>query len=489
MAEQRRLLTVSNRGPVEFHFETGEDDEDGDEPGKLVAVPGSGGLATALSRAAALYPMTWLSNALTPGDRLVASGEFVLGEDALPAHFVTTDPDHYDLFYGTFSNEVLWFLQHGQPWPDELEPAAIADSWQNGYTPINQAIADAVITEIDSGEYRAVMLHDYHFYLLPEMVRESRPGVYLQHFIHIPWPGPAEWSRLDAALMASICQGLLGNDSLVFQTRDSQVNFLATCEKFLPDATVDREAGSVSLAGAGRRKTRVWANGISAELEAEAESTEFSEYRYLLGPNPGEKTIIRVDRLDPTKNVIRGFEAYECLLEDHPELLGKVNFLALLVPSKAEIESYRRYQDETHAQIDAINARFSRRHWQPIQVFYENNRTQALAAMSLYDVMLVNSLADGMNLVAKEGPTLNRRDGVLVLSKTAGAYADLGAGSIGIDPEDVQETANALYLALTMAPDERRERARQLREAVREHDLGAWLRALIDDIDQSSPLL
>ncbi len=346
-----------------------------------------------------------------------------------------------------------------------------------------------MITEIDSGEYRAVMLHDYHFYLLPEMVRESRPGVYLQHFIHIPWPGPAEWSRLDAALMASICQGLLGNDSLVFQTRDSQVNFLATCEKFLPDATVDREAGSVSLAGAGRRKTRVWANGISAELEAEAESTEFSEYRYLLGPNPGEKTIIRVDRLDPTKNVIRGFEAYECLLEDHPELLGKVNFLALLVPSKAEIESYWRYQDETHAQIDAINARFSRRHWQPIQVFYENNRTQALAAMSLYDVMLVNSLADGMNLVAKEGPTLNRRDGVLVLSKTAGAYADLGAGSIGIDPEDVQETANALYLALTMAPDERRERARQLREAVREHDLGAWLRALIDDIDQNSPLL
>ena len=187
--------------------------------------------------------------------------------------------------------------------------------------------------------------------------------------------------------------------------------------------------------------------------------------------------------------MIRGFEAYECLLEDHPELLGKVNFLALLVPSKAEIESYRRYQGETHAQIDAINARFSRRHWQPIQVFYENNRTQALAAMSLYDVMLVNSLADGMNLVAKEGPTLNRRDGVLVLSKTAGAYADLGAGSIGIDPEDVQETANALYLALTMAPDERRERARQLREAVREHDLGAWLRALIDDIDQNSPLL
>ncbi len=489
MAEPRRLLTVSNRGPVEFHFETGGADEDGDERGELVAVSGSGGLSTAMSRAATLYPMTWLSNALTPADRLIASGALEIGSDRPAAHFVTTDPDQYDLFYGTFSNEVLWFLQHGQPWPEELEPADIEHSWRQGYVPINRAVADAVIAELDGGDFRAVMLHDYHFYLVPAMVRESRPGTYLQHFIHIPWPGPSQWSRLDKAMMASICKGMLGNDSLVFQTRDSQIDFLATCEEFLPEATVDREAGRVSLNDGAGRETRVWANGISvepAELEAEAESAQFSEYRYLLRPNPGEQTIIRVDRLDPTKNVIRGFEAYECLLEDHPELLGKVNFLALLVPSKAEIESYRRYQDETHALIDQINAKFSRRHWQPIQVFYENNRTQALAAMSLYDVMLVNSLADGMNLVAKEGPTLNRRDGVLVLSKSAGAYADLSAGSIGIDPEDVQETAAALYTALTMAPSERRDRARQLRQAVRQHDLGAWLKALMDDIEQNS---
>ncbi len=492
MTDQRRLLTVSNRGPVEFHFEPDEIDcEEVDEPRNLVAVPGSGGLSTALSRAATIYPMTWLSNALTPADRLIASGELQVGGDGPTAHFVATNPDEYDLFYGTFSNEVLWFLQHGQPWPQELEQVDIEHSWRKGYIPINRVVADAVISEIDSGEFRAVMLHDYHFCLVPAMVRESRPGTYLQHFIHIPWPGPAEWSRLDKAMMAAICAGLLGNDSLVFQTRDSQINFLATCEEFLPEAQVDRQAGQVTLKDQGRL-TRVWANGISvepAELEAEAESSQFSEYRYLLRPKADEKTIIRVDRLDPTKNVIRGFQAYECLLDDHPELLGKVNFLALLIPSKAEIESYRRYQDETHALIDEINARFARRHWQPIQVFYENNRTQALAAMSLYDVMLVNSLADGMNLVAKEGSMLNRRDGVLVLSKSAGAYADLSDGSIGIDPENVQETAAALYAALTMPAAERHERAHHLRRAVREHDLGAWLRALMDDIEQNSPPL
>ena len=483
MADERRLLTVSNRGPIEYHFEDGPENS----PRQLVAVPGSGGLATALRSAATLYPMTWLSNALTSEDRLIASREVAAPSEGPSAHFVSTDPDQYDLFYGTFSNEVLWFLQHGQPWPEELEPTAIDDSWQRGYLPINRAIADAVIKEIDSGEYRAVMFHDYHFYLAPAMVRQSRPEIYLQHFVHIPWPGPQEWSRLDQTMMASICTGLLGNDSLVFQTVDSRDAFLATCAKFLPQAKVDLDFGSVALTGAAGRATRVWANGISvepAELEAEAASTEFSKYRYLLRPGQDEKTIIRVDRLDPTKNVIRGFEAYACLLEEHPELRRHVSFLALLVPSKEEIKSYRHYQDEAHALIEVINGRFGTRQWQPIRVLYENNRTQALAAMSLYDVMLVNPLADGMNLVAKEGPTLNRRDGVLVLSKTAGAYADLKQGAIGIDPENVRETADALYLALTMESGERRRRASQLRQAVREHDLGAWLRALMTDIEE-----
>jgi trehalose 6-phosphate synthase len=184
--------------------------------------------------------------------------------------------------------------------------------------------------------------------------------------------------------------------------------------------------------------------------------------------------------------VIRGFEAYERLLEEHPELINKVNFLALLVPSKSEIASYRRYQDNAQAYAEAINKRFGNLHWKPIRVFYENNRTQALAAMSLYDVLLVNPLADGMNLVAKEGPTLNARDGVLVLSTRAGAWAEMACGALGIEPEDVEGTAAALYQALTMTPAERNERAARLRQVMRRHDLHAWFEALIEDIEANA---
>jgi trehalose 6-phosphate synthase len=224
------------------------------------------------------------------------------------------------------------------------------------------------------------------------------------------------------------------------------------------------------------------------ELGLAAASPEFSRYRYLLRPDPGQKTIVRVDRLDLTKNVYRGFEAYERLLEDHPEMRGKVSFLALLVPTKTDIPAYQRYQDETRALADAINKRFGNMHWKPIRVLFEHNRMQALAAMSLYDVLLVNPLADGMNLVAKEAPMLNTHDGVLVLSYKAGAYAELSVGAIGIDPEDVQGTAGALYQALNMGPAERHQRWTRIREAIRDHDLRAWFRRFLQDIQSNAPV-
>lgn len=473
----RKLLTVSNRGPMEFSL---------DETGGIVAVPGSGGLATALRSAAVFHPMTWLSNPMTEGDRAVSSGRHSQPA-GVAARFVETDPAQYELFYGAFSNEVLWLIQHNQPWPEELTAARREESWTGGYIPVNQAFADAVISEVDSGEYRAVMFHDYHFYLAPGMVRKARPGIYLQQFIHIPWPRADVWERLERPVLEAICTGLLGNDSLVFQTPESSRNFLVTCRRNLPEATVDIRAGTVTLDG---RTTRAWANGISVdpeELADEAASPDFARYRYLLRPQHGQRTIVRVDRLDPTKNVIAGFEAYERLLEQFPDMRGRVTFLALLVPSKSSIDSYRRYQDEARAYAETINKRFGNLHWKPVQVFYENNRTQALAAMSLYDVLLVNPLADGMNLVAKEGPMLNDH-GVLVLSREAGAYAELASGCIGIDPLSVENTASALYWALTMPPAERREMNSRLRQIIRRHDLRAWLEVLLRDIEDNAPV-
>lgn len=478
--EQGKLLTVSNRGPVEFQR---------DSEGSLVAVPGQGGLATALRIAAQLHPTTWLSSPMTPVEREIANGGSVPDDLEAPSRFVLTSEQEYDLFYGCFSNEVLWFLQHQLPFPEDLTPRRLEEAWQDGYLSVNRAFAEAILDEMGRDRYRAVILHDYHFYVVGLFVREKLPRAYLQQFIHIPWPGPQEWRRLPQHILRKICLGLLANDSVVFQTAADAQNFLYTCKAMLPDVEVDVASGRVS---SRQRTTRVWANGISVdpeELESVARTPEFSQYRYLLRAAPGQKTIIRVDRLDPTKNVVRGFQAYEKLLEDHPELREKVYFLALLQPTKSTIESYQRYQEEAHRLVDEINHRFGNLHWKPIRMLFEHNRVQALAAMSLYDVLLVNSLADGMNLVAKEAPILNTHDGVLVLSTQAGAYEELGRAAIGIDPLDVAGTAAALYEALTMPARERHDRLVHLKEIVRGRDLRAWFRALLQDIDQhAAPL-
>jgi trehalose 6-phosphate synthase len=320
------------------------------------------------------------------------------------------------------------------------------------------------------------------------MVRRLRPAAYLQHFIHIPWPGPSEWQRLEPAIVQALCLGLLGNDSVVFQTPESALNFIDTCRVFVPQSNPDAARGVVSVNG---RQVRIWSDPISVdphELREMASSPEFSRYRYLLRPQPGVKTILRVDRLDLTKNVVRGFEAYRSLLLEHPELREKVYFLALLVPSRGDIESYREYQDEALGLVESINREFGNLRWKPIRVIFENNRMQALAAMSLYDVLLVNPVADGMNLVAKEGPTVNTHDGVLVLSRQAGAFEELGDAALGVDPYDVPGTAAALHQALIMTSEERRQRAGRLKSAILEHDLRAWFAALLADIDRHSPL-
>jgi trehalose 6-phosphate synthase len=474
-----RLLTVSNRGPVEFHR---------DDDGKVIAAPGPGGLATALRIASRLYPTTWLSSPISPVDREIAAGETTAPEEEGVSHFVSTDAAAYDLFYGRFSNEVLWLLQHSLAWPEELTPERRREAWEDGYVAVNEAFANAVVEELHSCEFRAVMFHDYLFYTAPALVRRVRPDVYLQHFIHIPWPEVEQWQRLERDMVRAICEGLLANDSLVFQTRESVENFLQTCQEFVPSAEVDLVDGIVI--GADGRETRVWSNGISVdpeELEEAAATREFSSYRYLLRPNPGQKMIVRVDRLDLSKNVYRGFEAYARLFEQHPELREKVTFLALLIPTRKDIPSYRRYQEDTQALAESINKRFGNLHWKPIRIFFEDNRVQALAAMSLYDVLLVNPVADGMNLVAKEGPFLNTRDGVLVLSRRAGAFGELGCGALAIDPEDVQGTADSLYHALTMPAQERHERSVSMRRTIRSRDLRTWFSALLSDIEGNAP--
>jgi trehalose 6-phosphate synthase len=468
------LLIVSNRGPVEYYR---------DRAGAIHSRRAGGGLATALAAVAQARQLTWVASPVTQADREMAGREHVSEfAEARRLRLVSTPRHVYDLFYGAFCNPLLWFLQHSL-WHAlrRRDPAAEAlASWAHGYLPVNEAFGEEVADELLRTGARQVMLHDYHLYHAPEVVRRLVPDAALQHFVHIPWPSADEWAVLPRAITESLCRGLLANDSVVFQTGQSVRHFVETCATYLRGASA--ADGGVRYHG---RRTRVWANPISvdvADLRARLASARARPYRERLAHEAGERTIVRVDRLDPSKNVIAGFQAFDAFLHRYPRWKGRVRFLAFLVPSRASIPEYRAYTQESLAAAEAINTRHGRRGWQPVQVFHENNRLQALAAMSIYDVLLVNPYRDGMNLVSKEGPVVNERDGVLVLSRTAGAYGELEEGALPVEPEDVAGTAEAIHAAIVMPLAERRRRAAILRRAVELHDLEDWLRGQLDDL-------
>jgi trehalose 6-phosphate synthase len=473
-----RLLIVSNRGPFEHSLT---------ETGRIKRREAGGGVATALYSVAKSHPVTWIAGAASTADRVLAIGgrDITLGEDSL-LRLVDVPEDAYHLFYEKFCNPILWFIQHSltsELRSDHLE-RDIAESWSGGYLPVNQAFANAVVRELrEHGSPGRVMLHDYHFYLAPGIIRRSYPAVAMQQFIHIPWPGLLDWEALPADIVRSICRGLLGNDSLVFQTDASVDNFLSTCAVYLGDEVrIGTAPAEITYQG---RTISLWDNPISVDalgLRAEVRTPEARSHKERLADQLGERTIMRVDRLDPSKNIAGGFEAFERLLEKHPEWIGRAKFLAFLVPSRTSIPEYHTYTDRVFGIIDRINQRFGRDGWRPVSLFYEQNRTQALAAMTMYDVLLVNSLIDGMNLVSKEGPVVNEREGVLVLSETAGSFEELKHGAIAVRPMDTEGTADALHQALSMPAAERGERAARVRKAIESHQLNDWLRLQVKDL-------
>ena len=472
-----RLIMVSNRGPLEHYI---------DDTGRLQRRWNSGGVATALSALTTSTPLTWIANASSDADRKLAErGRIVELEHGKCLRLVAPEVDASDLFYNTFCNPILWFVHHslcGLLQREDAEQQAL-DAWEHGYLPVNQAFAEAVVEELERSERPGhVMLHDYHFYAAPLFIRNLSPTTVLQHFIHVPWPEPEGWRQLPRPIVESICEGLLANDSVVFQTEQSVSNFIRTCEAFLPDAEIAADGDSITHAG---RTTRVWANPVSVDiwdLRGQLMSPEAETYRASLSAAKGQRTIVRVDRLDPSKNIVAGFRAFDRLLEQHPEWAGAVRFLAFLVPSRTGIPEYRTYAEEVFAEVEAVNERHAGPGWTPITVFHEENRLQALVALSLYDVLLVNPVVDGMNLVSKEGPVLNERDGVLVLSKSAGSYAELGEAALAVCSDDIDGTAEALHAALGLPADERRQRAQSLRAAVLRHDLRRWLSLLLADL-------
>jgi trehalose 6-phosphate synthase len=481
-AGRRRLIVVSNRGPVSFRK---------DDHGERVARRGGGGLVTALRPLVSHHDVTWIASAITDEDAAVAAeaggepfDEVALDGSSYKLRLVAHDPVAYDAFYNVVSNPTLWFLQH-YLW--DLANAPLVDSglrraWESGYVTVNEAFAGAVLAELEAEPEAAVFFHDYHLYLAPRLVRERRPDATLTHFVHTPWAQPDYWRVLPEPIRRAVHEGLLANDVVGFHTVRWRDSFLACCEEFL-GVECDREEGT-----AVHRDRRVLATvrPISvdpSEFDELATRPEVLAIEREIEARRPERLVLRVDRTDPSKNVVRGFRAFELYLEVHPETHRSVGMLALLDPSRQDIPEYAEYLGAIQRAARAVNDRFALEGWTPIELRIEDDFLGSVAAYKQYDVLLVNAIFDGLNLVAKEAPLVNERDGVLILSENAGAHEELGDWAISINPFDVSAQAEAIHADLEMPLDERRARIEAIRAQVREHDLAAWIEAQIGDLD------
>src|SRR5215475_2715525 len=427
---------------------------------------------------------------MTEEDKVVAAervGSFV-EETADGASYrlrlVSHDPAVYDRFYNVLANPTLWFLQH-YLWGLGSAPTfgpELHEAWSGGYVPVNEALAAAALEELDREPDAAVLFHDYHLYLAPAIVRRARPDVVTSHVVHIPWPEPDYWYALPPELRVAVHEGLLANDVVGFHTDRWRRAFLLAAERLL-GARVDLETGTVEHRG---RTTRVVAHPISvdpAEFERLGDDPAVLEREAALVARRPERLVLRVDRTDPSKNAVRGFQALALLLERHPELHGRVGMTALLAPSRQDIPEYADYSAAVEAAAREVNDRFARDGWQPVELDVADDFLRSVVGYLQFDVLLVNPVYDGLNLVVKEAFLVNGRDGVLVLSENAGVHEELGQWALTVNPLDVSGQADALHAALTLEPAERRRRAEAIRRHVRGHGIQEWIEAQLADLD------
>jgi len=431
------VVVLSHRGPVSFTA---------DASGEREVHRGAGGLVSALTGLAAYLPeAVWVCVAppgqdaavareaagqlvrldLGPPTRMLGSAE-PAGPGTVSLRLVEVPAQVHEPFYGVIANPLLWFVQH-RLYGLALEPSLGRDehaAWEQGYVAANQLVADAVAEQVDrAGGQATVLLHDYHFYLVGDLLRQRYPRLLLSHFVHIPWPGPDAWKVLPPAFRDAVLHGLLGCDVVGFHTAADARAFLL-CVQELLGLPVDLEDGSVRVGG---RLVQARSYPISidvAALEDVAASPETAAYLAQL-PATGQ-LLLRVDRTDPSKNIVRGFTAFELMLSEHPELHGQVVFLALLQPSRQDVPEYASYLTQIGAAAARVNARFGTGSWQPVDLRLASDLPLAVAAYRRCDVLVVNAIADGMNLVAKEAVIVNEHDMVLALSESTGAHGELG---------------------------------------------------------------
>ena len=482
--QAKPVIFVSNRGPVEYDRVDGE----------RTTSRGGGGLVAALSGLAGrLDDALWVCGALTDEDAAVAGEHdgkaFRIGDEGgedegLLVRMVATDAEERRKFYSVIANPLLWFVQH-YLWSLSDAPDITRrelDAFDHGYVPVNERFADVVAEEVEArGGDATVMVQDYHFYLLPQRLRARCPDVFLHHFVHIPWPQPDAWRVLPGPMREAVLTGVLGNDIVAFHTAHYARNFLLGCQELL-HLPVDLDEMTVRV---DDRTVRARWYPISIDpdqLVERAASPEVREREADLAARRRDHLILRVDRADLSKNIVRGFKAYDVLLDDHPELCERVTFLALVQPSREDVAEYAAYLERIRRVVADVNLKHGTADWQPVDLRLEEDMDLALAAYKLFDVLVVNAIFDGMNLVAKEAVVVNERHGVLALSETTGAHEEMGAFALTVHPFDIQQQADALHEGLMMDADERRERHEGCAGIVRGNDVDKWLAEQLSDV-------
>lgn len=474
MAQGERFVIVSNRGSVTFsRSESGRDYS-----------RGAGGLVTALNAVSRQRKdAVWIASAMSEEDVEVSKESAPYEVEDLRVTLVEHDQRAYELMYNKIANPLLWFVQHGiynLPYSPRLGDET-REAWEEGYVAVNRNFAEATARMVEGTESPIILLHDYQLYMTPLFLREIlRDDAFISLFVHIPWPEPDYWRVLPDYIRIGVLESLLEANVIAFHTRRYARNFVETATAFL-GVEGDPENGVIQHQG---REVWVRAYPISidpSEFEELAESEAVKEQEESVKELAG-KLLLRVDRMDLSKNIVRGFEAYGRMFDRHPEMKEQVTFLACVQPSRGDIAEYAEYAEAVQDTVEEINDRYGSDSWNPIELSMEDNFPRSVAAYKNYDVLLVNAVKDGMNLVAKEAAIANERDGVLVLSENAGAHEELGEHALTVNPFDLDEQANALYRALTMPEDERSRRASALSEAVRSNTIEHWVESQMKDV-------
>jgi trehalose 6-phosphate synthase len=510
---RHQVLVASNRGPVSFEFAA---------DGSLSGRRGGGGMVSGLTSGLAARavdgpsgsPAVWVCAAMGEADRAAARQGVVLageGPGDVPVLMLDIPAATFEAAYNGIANSVLWFVHHmlyDTPNQPQFGAGFRAD-WA-AYHAYNDAFATALSGQAgtalsgqagtalsgqagtalsgQAGKGTRVLIQDYHLALAPRLLRDRRPDARIAHFSHTPWAPPAYFRMLPDDVAVAILDGMLGADHLGFLAGRWADAFLDCCAEVL-GAQVDRVKRCVTYRGR-TIQVAVHPLGVDAPaLRARARADDVRAHAAALTKAAGDRQlIVRVDRTELSKNIVRGLAAYRELLATRPQWHGRVVHLAFAYPSRSAIPEYRAYTDTVVKVAAEVNEEFGTPEWQPVMLEVKDDYPRSLAACGIADVLLINPIRDGMNLVAEEGPILSERGCALVLSREAGAAALIGENALLINPYDISATAEALDAALSMPVPERQRRCAAMTEAAAAAAPQHWLAAQLDTLDRRDSL-